>query len=137
MARDGARLGRRWLCGKRIAWVFGLGQWIVEIVQRKDDVKGFKLLPKRWVVVEALSLSTSGTAGAFTDSSDLDLPFRELQPPLPESKRWISSSDEFHHFCKVDARSASPAQEDALRPPPRRKPIQSKRSAREIRRIST
>ena len=50
MARDGARLGRRWLCGKRIAWVFGLGQWIVEIVKRNDDFKGFKLLPKRWVV---------------------------------------------------------------------------------------
>ena len=34
--------------GKLIAWVFGLCQWIVEIVKRHDDVKGFQLLPKRW-----------------------------------------------------------------------------------------
>ena len=36
--------------GQLIAWVFGLCQWVLEIVKRNDDVKGFKVLPKRWVV---------------------------------------------------------------------------------------
>jgi transposase len=27
-----------------------LGQWTMEIVKRSDDVKGFKVLPRRWVV---------------------------------------------------------------------------------------
>jgi transposase len=36
--------------GKLIAWVSSLCQWVLEIVKRNDDVKGFKLLPKRWVV---------------------------------------------------------------------------------------
>ena len=26
------------------------GGWVLEIVKRTDDVKGFKLLPHRWVV---------------------------------------------------------------------------------------
>jgi putative transposase len=36
--------------GKLIAWVSSLCQWVLEIVKRNDDVEGFKLLPKRWVV---------------------------------------------------------------------------------------
>ena len=36
--------------GKLIAWVLGRCQWVLEIVKRTDDGKGFKLLPKRWVV---------------------------------------------------------------------------------------
>jgi putative transposase len=30
-------------------------RWILEIVKRNDDVKGFKLLPKRWVVERTFS----------------------------------------------------------------------------------
>ena len=41
--------------GKLIAWVFGLCQWALEIVKRSDDVKGFKLLPRRWVVERTFS----------------------------------------------------------------------------------
>jgi putative transposase len=41
--------------GKLIAWVSSLCQWILEIVKRNDDVKGFKLLPKRWVVERTFS----------------------------------------------------------------------------------
>jgi putative transposase len=41
--------------GKLIAWVSALCQWVVEIVKRTDDVKGFKLLPKRWVVERTFS----------------------------------------------------------------------------------
>ena len=41
--------------GKLIAWVSSLCQWVLEIVKRNDDVKGFKLLPKRWVVERTFS----------------------------------------------------------------------------------
>jgi putative transposase len=36
--------------GKLIEWTANLGGWLLEIVKRSDDVKGFKLLPKRWIV---------------------------------------------------------------------------------------
>lgn len=64
--RDGARLvietlGNRFprlrliwadggYAGKLIEWTAGLGGWLLEIVKRSDDVKGFKVLPKRWIV---------------------------------------------------------------------------------------
>jgi putative transposase len=53
------RMERVWAdggyAGKLIAWVFALCQWALEIVKRNDDVKGFKLLPKRWVVERTFS----------------------------------------------------------------------------------
>ena len=33
-----------------IVWVFAMVGWVFEVVKRSDDVKGFKLLPRRWVV---------------------------------------------------------------------------------------
>lgn len=33
-----------------IDWVFQLGGWLWEIVKRRDEVKGFTVLPRRWVV---------------------------------------------------------------------------------------
>ncbi len=36
--------------GKLIEWTASLGGWVLEIVKRNDDVKGFKVLPNRWVV---------------------------------------------------------------------------------------
>ena len=33
-----------------IDWVFDLAGWMFEIVKRADNVKGFQLLPRRWVV---------------------------------------------------------------------------------------
>jgi putative transposase len=36
--------------GKLVAWVKSVCGWVLEIVKRNDDVKGFKLLPRRWVV---------------------------------------------------------------------------------------
>jgi putative transposase len=36
--------------GKLIEWVKQECGWMLEIVKRSDDVKGFKLLPHRWVV---------------------------------------------------------------------------------------
>jgi putative transposase len=36
--------------GKLIEWVKELGGWRLEIVKRSDDMKGFVVLPKRWIV---------------------------------------------------------------------------------------
>lgn len=36
--------------GKLIEWVKEFGSWALEIVKRCDDVAGFKILPRRWVV---------------------------------------------------------------------------------------
>jgi putative transposase len=36
--------------GKLIAWVLNNHNWVLEIVKRSDDVKGFQVLPRRWVV---------------------------------------------------------------------------------------
>ena len=41
--------------GKLIAWVWSLCQWVLEIVKRNDDGKGFKILPRRWVVERTFS----------------------------------------------------------------------------------
>jgi len=48
------RLERLWAdggyAGQLVGWVWELCRWVLEIVKRTDDTKGFKLLPKRWVV---------------------------------------------------------------------------------------
>ncbi len=36
--------------GKLIEWTRTFGGWLLEIVKRSDDVKGFVVLPRRWVV---------------------------------------------------------------------------------------
>ena len=36
--------------GKLVAWVWEHCGWLLQIVKRNDDVKGFQVLPKRWVV---------------------------------------------------------------------------------------
>jgi len=36
--------------GKLIEWTKSLGGWVLEIVKRSDDVAGFAVLPRRWVV---------------------------------------------------------------------------------------
>lgn len=53
------RMERVWAdggyAGKLIGWVSSLCRWVLVIVKRNDDVKGFKLLPKRWVVERTFS----------------------------------------------------------------------------------
>ncbi len=53
------RLERVWAdggyAGKLIVWVSSFCRWVLEIVKRNDDVKGFQLLPKRWVVERTFS----------------------------------------------------------------------------------
>jgi putative transposase len=69
--RDGAKLVLRKLAGrfsrlvliwadggyagKLIDWVVDFGHWILWIVERCDDVKGFVVLPRRWVVERTFS----------------------------------------------------------------------------------
>jgi len=36
--------------GKLVAWVWEHCGWLLQIVKRNDDVKGFQVLPRRWVV---------------------------------------------------------------------------------------
>jgi putative transposase len=36
--------------GQLVAWVTAAGGWVLEIVKRSDDMKGFVVLPKRWIV---------------------------------------------------------------------------------------
>jgi putative transposase len=48
------RLKRIWAdggyAGQLIGWVQETCSWVLEIIKRSDAVKGFKLLPRRWVV---------------------------------------------------------------------------------------
>ena len=36
--------------GKLVQWVMDFAGWILQIVKRTDDMKGFVVLPRRWVV---------------------------------------------------------------------------------------
>ena len=36
--------------GQLIGWAQALGGWLLEIVKRSDDVRGFEVLPHRWIV---------------------------------------------------------------------------------------
>lgn len=36
--------------GKLVEWTKSVCHWVLEIVKRSDQAKGFKLLPRRWVV---------------------------------------------------------------------------------------
>ena len=36
--------------GQLVEWARWMAQWTLEIVKRTDDMWGFKVLPKRWIV---------------------------------------------------------------------------------------
>ena len=36
--------------GQLIDWTRKFGRWVLEIVKRNDDMTGFVVLPKRWIV---------------------------------------------------------------------------------------
>jgi putative transposase len=38
-----------------VAWVQEHCGWLLQIVRRSDDVKGFQVLPRRWVVERTLA----------------------------------------------------------------------------------
>ncbi len=41
--------------GKLIAWVHQFCGWVLEIVKRNELIKGWQLLPRRWVVERTIS----------------------------------------------------------------------------------
>ena len=41
--------------GKLVGWVKESCQWILEIVKRNEVVKGFQVIPRRWVVERTLA----------------------------------------------------------------------------------
>ena len=41
--------------GQLVAWVATQCHWVLEIVKRSDDMQGFKVLPKRWIVERTLA----------------------------------------------------------------------------------
>jgi putative transposase len=41
--------------GALVAWVAAFAGWLLEIVKRRDDAKGFEVLPKRWIVERTLA----------------------------------------------------------------------------------
>jgi putative transposase len=42
--------------GKLIDWVKDVCGWLLSIVKRSDDVKGFQILPQRWVVERTFAM---------------------------------------------------------------------------------
>jgi putative transposase len=40
--------------GQLVEWTKQFGGWVLEIVKRSDDVAGFAVLPKRWIVERTL-----------------------------------------------------------------------------------
>jgi len=59
MKKDFGKLKLIWAdggyAGKLIAWVNRYQHCKLEIIKRSDDVKGFKVLPKRWIVERTFS----------------------------------------------------------------------------------
>jgi len=43
--------------------VMDIGDWRLQIVKRSDPVKGFVVLPKRWVVLRRTMLRASASSG--------------------------------------------------------------------------
>jgi putative transposase len=41
--------------GQLIEWVASFAGWVLQIVKRSDDEKGFVVLPKRWIVERTLA----------------------------------------------------------------------------------
>ena len=41
--------------GRLLDWAAEFGNWLLQIVKRSDDMQGFKVLPRRWVVERTLS----------------------------------------------------------------------------------
>lgn len=41
--------------GQLVDWVESVCGWVLEIVKRSDDAKGFEVLPRRWVVERTLA----------------------------------------------------------------------------------
>jgi putative transposase len=72
--------------GQLIDWVKEKCQWILEIVKRCDDVKGFQVLPRRWVVERTIAWVTE-TSETFIYAAMVNVMVKRLakcnQPAAP------------------------------------------------------
>ena len=41
--------------GRLLDWAAEFGNWLLQIVKRSDDMQGFEVLPRRWVVERTFS----------------------------------------------------------------------------------
>ncbi len=64
--------------GQLVVWAAWLAGWTLEIVRRSDDVKGFKVLPKRWIVER-----TFGWLGRYRRLS------KDYEAQTTSSETWI------------------------------------------------
>ena len=64
--------------GQLIHWAKWMADWTLEIVKRTDDVKGFKVLPKRWLVER-----TFGGLGRYRRLS------KDYEAQTQSSEAWI------------------------------------------------
>ena len=90
--------------GKLIDWVKEHCDWVLEIVKRSDDVKGFKVLPRRWVVER-----TFGWLGRYRRlSKDYE--------GLPESSESMIYAGMIHLMVRrLARRDSNPVQENLRR----------------------
>lgn len=83
--------------GKLVDWVKEQFQWVLEIVRRSDDAKGFQVLPRRWVVERTLAWlshnrrlskdyeALTETSEAFVYAAMIPLMLKRLKPQAQAS----------------------------------------------------
>jgi putative transposase len=64
--------------GQLLTWVAWIAAWTLEIVKRSDDIKGFRVLPKRWNVER-----TFGWLGRYRRLS------KDYEDQTVSSETWI------------------------------------------------
>ena len=90
------RLQRLWAdgsyAGRLVDWVQEQYGWVLEIVRRPADAKGFQLLPKRWIVERTLAWlgryrrlskddeATTASSEAWITIAMIHLMVRRLEP---------------------------------------------------------
>lgn len=78
--------------GQLIEWTRALAGWVLEIVKRSDDMSGFVVLPKRWIVERTLGWlgryrrlskdyeATTASSEAMVHLSMINLMVHRLRP---------------------------------------------------------
>jgi putative transposase len=86
--------------GQLVEWVKNICGWLLEIVKRNPEAKGFQLLPRRWVVER--------TFGWFGRYRRLSKDY-EFQTDTSENMILISMIQVMVHRLTRDGRSAVPS----------------------------
>lgn len=114
--------------GQLVEWACTFAHWTLQIVKRTDDLKGFVVLPKRWIVERTLAwlgryrrLSKDyellpETEVAWVQVAMIHIMVRRLSPSTPEK-----GAAGWHSFRRSPApeadQSATPAKRCAQRRP--------------------